>query len=111
MSKIGGSMGHTAGSDIYRKLGRKVDNLPIRAPWNRALHDILKSLYSQEEADVVVKMPYGASTLEHVAKVTKYEFNEAQSDSGSIVCKGACNGLVYKQRLPLHAIAHGYWNI
>jgi Na+-translocating ferredoxin:NAD+ oxidoreductase RNF subunit RnfB len=81
-------MGHTTGSDIYRKLGRKVDNLPIRAPWNRALHDILKSLYSQEEADVVVKMPYGASTLENVAKVTKYESTKLKAILDRLCAKG-----------------------
>jgi ferredoxin len=66
-------MGHVVGKDIYRRLGKKVDNLTLRAPWNRAFHDILETLYSTEEADVVVKMPYGASTLERVAKVTRYD--------------------------------------
>lgn len=66
-------MGHIAGKDVYRKLGRKVDNLTLRAPWNKAFHDILKALYTPEEADVVVKMPYGAATFERVAKVTKVE--------------------------------------
>lgn len=65
-------MGHVIGKDIYRKLGKKVDHLTLRAPWNRALHDILKSLYTEEEADVVIRMPYFPSTFERVSKVTKY---------------------------------------
>jgi ferredoxin len=81
-------MGHTAGKDIYRKLGRKVDNLTARAPWNKAFHEILKSLYSQEEADVVVKMPYGASTLEHLTKVTKYDSTKLKAVLDRLCSKG-----------------------
>lgn len=45
-------MGHTNGKDIYRNLGKKIDNLTIRAPWSEALCSILKELYSTEEADI-----------------------------------------------------------
>ncbi|MBW2220678.1 MAG: 4Fe-4S ferredoxin, partial [Deltaproteobacteria bacterium] len=65
-------MGHLVGKDVYRRLWKKVDGLTIRTLWNKAFHDILKELYSPDEADVIVKMPYGASTFERVAKVTKY---------------------------------------
>ena len=52
-------MGHAVGKEIFRELGRKIDNLPLRAPWNEKFYELLKSLYSEKEADVVVKMPYG----------------------------------------------------
>ncbi len=65
-------MGHLVGKDVYRRLWKKVDGLTVRTPWNKAFHDILKELYSPDEADVIVKMPYGASTFERVVKVTKY---------------------------------------
>lgn len=64
-------MGHMVGKDVYRKLGKKVDNLTLKAPWNDAFYEILKTLYTTEEADVVVKMPFGLSKLERISRVTK----------------------------------------
>ena len=63
-------MGHLVGKDIYRDLGRKIDHLATRVPWNDTLHDILRELYSKEEADLVVRMPHGLSTLNRVERVS-----------------------------------------
>jgi hypothetical protein len=41
-------MGHISGKDIYRKLGRKIDQLPTRAHWNASFHAILKELYGND---------------------------------------------------------------
>jgi Pyruvate/2-oxoacid:ferredoxin oxidoreductase delta subunit len=60
-------MGHKVGKDLYRELHRKIDGLSMRAPWNETFHAIIKELYSEEEADVIVKMPYGLSTLKRIA--------------------------------------------
>ena len=81
-------MGHADGKEIFRKLGRKIDNLPIRAPWNNAFYELLKGLYSEEEADVVIKMPYGMSDLNHIAQVTKYESSELQKILEGLCSKG-----------------------
>jgi NAD-dependent dihydropyrimidine dehydrogenase PreA subunit/predicted transcriptional regulator len=66
-------MGQIVQENVYRKLGEKIDNLTIKAPWNEAFHSILKELYTPEEADVVVKMPYTLSSVERIAQVTKVE--------------------------------------
>ena len=66
-------MGHLAAKDIYARLGNKIDNLHVRAPVNETFYAILKELYSAEEAEVVVKMPYLFSSLERVEKITKME--------------------------------------
>ena len=66
-------MGHMNGKDIYRKLGKKIDNLTVRVPWNESVHAILKELYSPDEANFVIKMPYGMSNLERVKEITGYE--------------------------------------
>lgn len=66
-------MGHLVGKDIYRKLGKKIDNLTLRAPWNDTLFAILKEIYTEEQADVVVRMPYVLSSLERIARITGYE--------------------------------------
>jgi len=66
-------MGHLVGKDIYRKLGEKIDNLTVKAPWNDAVYNILKALYTQDEAEVIVKMPYVLSSLNRIQKITKIE--------------------------------------
>ena len=63
-------MGHLVGKDVYRKLGNKIDNLTVRAPWNDTLYAILKELYSVEEAELVVKMPYSLASVERIAQIT-----------------------------------------
>lgn len=66
-------MGHLVGKDVFRRLGKKLDELEVRAPWNDRLYAVLKELYSPEEADVVARMPHGLSTLLQVERATGYE--------------------------------------
>jgi Pyruvate/2-oxoacid:ferredoxin oxidoreductase delta subunit len=83
-------MGHNDSKQLYRRLGRKIDNLTLRAPWNETLYKILKEIYSEKEADVLIKMPYGFSDLNRIAQVTKYGSSEL-----SKVLEGLCSkGLV-----------------
>ena len=81
-------MGHQVGKDLYRKLGRKIDGLSTRVPWNQHLYAILKELYSSEEAEVVVRMPYGPATLEEIAKATKMERDRLEKVLASLCDKG-----------------------
>ncbi len=81
-------MGHMVGKDIYRKLGRKIDNLTMRAPWNETFHAILKELYSEEEAHVVVTMPYGLSKFNQIEKTTGYEHSKLQKILDTLSSKG-----------------------
>lgn len=81
-------MGHLVGKDIFRKLGKKIDGMEMRAPWNDKLHAILKELYSEAEADVVVKMPYGLSTFEQLEKATGYEKSGLRRILDDLTSKG-----------------------
>jgi ferredoxin len=81
-------MGHLVGKDIFRELGRKIDGTEMRAPWNERLHAILRELYSPEEAEVVVKMPYGLSALNQVARSTGYEAEDLQRILAGLTDKG-----------------------
>ena len=81
-------MAHMAGKDVYRKLGKKIDNLTMRTPWNKTFHAILRELYSQEEADVVFKMPYGLANLDQIEKTTKYERSRLQRILDDLCSKG-----------------------
>lgn len=61
-------MGHVVGKDIYRNLGRKIDSLNVQAPWNETFYTILKELYTEEEADLVSRMPAGLSTADELQR-------------------------------------------
>ena len=81
-------MGHLVGKDVFRELGRKIDGMEMRAPWNQRLHAILKELYSAGEAEVVIKMPYGLSTLGDLERVTGYGKAELQKLLDGLTAKG-----------------------
>ena len=72
-------MGHLTGKDIYRELGDKLDSLPFRVNKNRALFNILKELYTSEEAELVVKMPHVLSHAVQIEKSTGFERNRLNS--------------------------------
>lgn len=85
--------------DVYRRLGEKIDNLSMRVPWNEALYKVLKELYTEEEADVVVRMPYKLSNLERISKVTGYPIDRLRSILEGLAEKGLvvdlCHGGEY----------------
>jgi Pyruvate/2-oxoacid:ferredoxin oxidoreductase delta subunit len=81
-------MGHLVGKDLYRKLGKKIDGLTMRAPWNNAFYAILKELYTSDEAEVAAKMPYGIATIDQIAKSTGIETIRLQKILDSLSVKG-----------------------
>jgi Pyruvate/2-oxoacid:ferredoxin oxidoreductase delta subunit len=81
-------MGHLVGKDVYRELGRKLDGMEMRAPWNERLHAILKELYSAREADIIIKMPYGLATVSELERATGYEKRDLQLILDGLTAKG-----------------------
>jgi len=81
-------MGHTIGKDIYRQLGKKIDGLQVRTPWNNTFYEILKELYTPEEAEILVSMPVGLASFREVAKTTGCEEKKLQSILESLCEKG-----------------------
>jgi len=81
-------MGHLVGKDIYHKLGDKIDTLPFRVKKGEALFNILKTLYSTEEAELVVKMPHGLSLASQLEKATGFERSKLNSLLESLTTKG-----------------------
>ena len=64
-------MGHIVGKDVYRKLGRRLDQSPARTPWTPVFRQLVEELYSPADAELVVRLPYRPSTLERVARMLK----------------------------------------
>ncbi len=81
-------MGHLVGKDLYRKLGKKIDGLSARVPWNETLYAILKELYTEEEAQLVVRMPYRLTTIDEIERVTGYERGRLEHLLNSLSEKG-----------------------
>ena len=82
-------MAHLAGKEaLYRKLGKKIDGLTVRTPWNEKLHAILKELYTAEEADLIVKMPYRMSSLNRIGRITGIERTKLQMLLEGMCAKG-----------------------
>jgi len=81
-------MGHLAAKDLYHRLGHKVDNLHVKAPVNEAFYNILKELYSEEEAEVVIKMPYLFSSLDRITRLTKMNKDKLRSILERLCAKG-----------------------
>jgi Pyruvate/2-oxoacid:ferredoxin oxidoreductase delta subunit len=81
-------MGHRVGKDLYRELHGKIDGLSTRAPWSETFHAILKELYSEEEADVIVKMPYSLSPLKRIAHLSGKDEKGLSAVLGGLAGKG-----------------------
>ncbi len=62
-------MGHMVAKDLYGALGEKLDGLTMRAPQTETFRQMIEVLYSPEEADLIVRMPYTLSTLERIAQL------------------------------------------
>ncbi|MEW6721548.1 MAG: 4Fe-4S dicluster domain-containing protein [Thermodesulfobacteriota bacterium] len=64
-------MGHLrSGQGIYGRLQKRLDRFPIGAPPAESLYEILKRLYTPEEAEVGARMPIRPASIEGIARRT-----------------------------------------
>jgi Pyruvate/2-oxoacid:ferredoxin oxidoreductase delta subunit len=81
-------VGHAAGKDLYRRLGKKIDGLSMKAPWNRAFGEILRELYTPEEAELAIRIPFSPSNIEEIRKTTKIDSPRLENLLESLSEKG-----------------------
>jgi len=62
-----------AGQNVYEQLADYLNSMPIGAPKTPELMEILKTLYTQEEAALAVKLPFLPMTLDALADRTGME--------------------------------------
>lgn len=74
--------------ETYRRLGKKIDNLTVRAPWNGTFLSILKKTFTTEEAELVIKMPYTLSPTDRIAQVAGMDEKRVRSLLDSLGSKG-----------------------
>ena len=83
-------MGHMVAKDVYGALGDKIDGQHVRTPQNEAFYAMLRELYSPDEAELIVRMPFRLSTLERIERVTGWDRKQIEP-----VLTGLCDkGLV-----------------
>ena len=80
-------MGHIVAKE-YKKLGKTIDSLSVRVALNDTFYEILKKLYTPEEADFLVKMPYSFSSFNKIKQVTKYDEKKVKKLLNSLCGKG-----------------------
>lgn len=81
-------MGHMVAKDIYGALGEKIDSMAVRTPQTKAFHAMLRQLYSADDAELIVGMPFSLSTIDRIAKVTGRGRNELESRLKRLCDKG-----------------------
>jgi formate hydrogenlyase subunit 6/NADH:ubiquinone oxidoreductase subunit I len=81
-------MGHLVGKQLYRSLGKKIDGLSVRVPWNDTLYEILKELYSPEDAELIVKLPYRMSTIDRIVALTRIDRLKVERQLASVCSRG-----------------------
>jgi ferredoxin len=81
-------MGHIVAKDLYGALGDKIDGLAVHTPQTEAFHAMLRALYSPEEADLIVRMPFGLATAERIAKVAGRDTADVEPMLARLADKG-----------------------
>jgi len=72
----------------YRELGKKIDGMQLRAPWNEEFYALTRALYSSDEADVIARMPYTFSNLERISRASGYQKDTLQKILDGLTTKG-----------------------
>lgn len=85
-------MGHiTKKEDILKELQKRLNHNPIGLPEHSTLYEILSILFTEKEAEVGSKFPFGFVTIDEIQIATKVERNELEE----ILKNMAKKGLVY----------------
>ncbi len=81
-------MGHINTKAAYKQLQGRLDKMPIGAPANRALFEILEELFSPEEARVAAGVPLGLTSARRIAANADMDLSRAQPIIDALVAKG-----------------------
>jgi Pyruvate/2-oxoacid:ferredoxin oxidoreductase delta subunit len=89
-------MGHLVAKKRYEKLGEKIDSLSTRVALNKAFYEILKEIYTEEEADFICKMPYSFASFNKIKRVTKLDDATISRMLESLCSKGLVMDIMTK---------------
>lgn len=82
-------MGHLAGKEeILRRLRERLHQNPVGLPEHTSLYEILSILFTEKEAEVGAKFPFGAVTIEEIQDVMRMEKDELEQILQGMMKKG-----------------------
>lgn len=81
-------MGHLAAKQAYGKLRQKLDGMPVGAPGETTIYEILKVLFTPEEAAIGARMPLKLSSLSAISRKTNIPETELQKRLEAMAEKG-----------------------
>ncbi len=81
-------MGHTAGKDLYRQLAQRLDQAAMRTPWTPLFEELIRTLYTPEEAKLIIALPYRPATLSRLSGLTGLAQSELQRQLHPLCSKG-----------------------
>ncbi len=91
-------MGHIVAKNVYKNLGDKIDSLSTRVALNKTFYEILKELYTEEEADFICKMPYSFSSFNKITRVAKLDEKTVARLLESLCAKGLVMDIMTKDK-------------
>ena len=74
--------------DAYERLREILDSHPSTAPKTESINEILRILFTPEEAVLAVNMSYKAKSVSNIAKVAEISESEAKQHLESMANKG-----------------------
>jgi ferredoxin len=74
--------------DVYRKLREKLDRMPIGFPETDEAYEILKIVYSPEDAELALSLPWAATPLEDIARDLGMEMGQLGAQLDEMARKG-----------------------
>ena len=90
-------MGHLSAKDPFFRLGRRLETLSVRAPYNATLRSILEELYTELEARIVASMPATLSSLIELERLTDVPASELESILEGLCSKGLVIDLWFEE--------------
>ena len=81
-------MGHISAKFEYEKLRSKVDRYPVGAPATETIYEILKTLYTPEEAELASQLPLKFSTLGALSRRLKIPQDQLRARLEPLCDKG-----------------------
>ncbi len=91
-------MGHIASQGVYQKLRKRLDKNPIGAPESKTMYEILRTMYTTEEADIASRMPMRFSTLKDLSKKTNMDIKTLEPVLENMAEKGLVFDLERNQK-------------
>jgi ferredoxin len=82
-------MGHLTGKEeILKQLRERLDKNPIGLPEHTSVYEILSILFTEKEAEVGAKFPFGVVTIEQIQNMTKIDKDELEQILEGMMKKG-----------------------